>query len=365
MNTLEVTAGFLSTGKLFNGSFKAHLCLVCLFLLGLSSVTAYAVSSESSVMAPRASRSLLLDCQAVGSFAAAVGERGHILTSADNGKTWSQANVPTRATLTGVFFLNQNLGWAVGHDQVILRTRDGGRNWSLLYSNPQDERPLFDVFFKNAEDGVAIGAYGLYLVTSDGGDTWTEGDFMPKKYSSTVSDQETREGDDEIWDFHLFQYAPSENGHRFIAAETGNIFRSDDNTSWMAMPSPYNGSFFGVLPLEDDTLLIFGLRGHLFRSEDGGVSWRRIPVGSQATLTRGLRLKSGEIVITGLAGTLLISNDGGNSFVVRQQPDRQNILKAVQTADESLILTGAFGVKRLTLDKLGIGNGSDPHVKDN
>ena len=65
------------------------------------------------------------------------------------------------------------------------------------------------------------------------------------------------------------------------------------------LPSPYEGSFFGVLPLEDDVVLLFGLRGHLFRSEDAGESWIEIETGTVAMLTDGIRLPDGRIVITG------------------------------------------------------------------
>ncbi len=36
------------------------------------------------------------------------------------------------AELTDVFFLNSQLGWAVGAQGVILRTVDGGRSWSKI-----------------------------------------------------------------------------------------------------------------------------------------------------------------------------------------------------------------------------------------
>jgi len=73
--------------------------------------------------APLASRSLLLAIAPAGQRLVAVGERGHILLSDDQGQTWSQAeSVPTRSLLTGVCFGNDGQGVAVGHDEVILTT---------------------------------------------------------------------------------------------------------------------------------------------------------------------------------------------------------------------------------------------------
>jgi len=282
---------------------------------------------ESSVISPLASRSLLLDGVAVDGFVAVVGERGHILISEDRGQSWRQGNVPTQATLTGVFFYDQSLGWAVGHDATILRTRDGGQNWELIYSAPEKECPFLDIWFSDAEHGFALGAYGLFFVTEDGGDTWL---------SRPVSEN----------DYHLNHISPAENGKLYIAAEAGMIYRSEDQgQTWVELPSPYIGSLFGTLPLHDDTLLVFGLRGHVYRSEDGGATWSQLATGTEAMLTDGLRLLDGTIVFVGLGGNLLVSRDDGRTFLVRQEPDRKGISRVVQLDAETLVIIGEFGVR--------------------
>lgn len=284
---------------------------------------------EYSILAPLAPRSLLLDGVSVNSRVVVVGERGHILMAEAPFQSWRQIRVPTRATLTGVFFYDRHLGWAVGHDQVILRTRDGGKSWQRVYYAPHERRPLLDVWFKDAKNGFAIGAYGLFLKTSDGGDTW--------------SVQQISEDD-----FHLNHMTRSATGRLYIAAEAGTIYRSDDSgKTWVSLPSPYAGSFFGTLPLHDDTLLLFGLRGHLFRSEDAGETWVKVETATEAMLTDGLVLNNGAILIAGLAGTMLVSRDDGRSFTLHRQPDRQGIAAIVQAADSSVILIGEFGVKQL------------------
>ncbi len=280
-------------------------------------------------MAPLASRSLLLDGVSVAGRMVAVGERGHILVAENPSQRWRQLKVPTQATLTGVFFHDKNRGWVVGHDAIILRTRDGGEHWEPVYDAPEDERPLLDVWFRDAENGFAIGAYGLFLVTSDGGTTWSE---------RPLSED----------DFHLNHIARSATGRLYIAAEAGTLYRSDDEgETWISLPSPYAGSFFGTLPLEGDTLLLFGLRGHLFRSEDAGKTWVRIETGTEAMLTDGLRLDDGTLIVGGLAGTVLISHDDGQSFSLRQQSDRKGLTAVLQGDDGPVIQVGEVGVKPL------------------
>jgi len=77
----------------------------------------------------KAPSSLLLDVISAGDRLVAVGERGHIILSDDDGYSWSQANVPVITTLTGIYFVNPTTGWAVGHDAVVLKTEDAGKTW--------------------------------------------------------------------------------------------------------------------------------------------------------------------------------------------------------------------------------------------
>jgi photosystem II stability/assembly factor-like uncharacterized protein len=287
-----------------------------------------------SIMAPLAESSLLLDGSYVDGLAVAVGERGHVLISDDQGRSWRQAELPTDATLTGVYFHDRNLGWTVGHDATILRTRDGGESWERVYYDPEEESPLFDVWFSDPDNGIAVGAYGLYLVTSDGGSSWERRTVL------------------EYDDFHLHHLARSETGRLYMAAEAGTIYRSDDNgQSWISLPSPYEGSFFGTLPLDGDTVLLFGLRGHLFRSEDAGETWEEIDTGTVAMLNRGIRSSDGTVIIAGHEGTLLLSNDEGRSFTRRGFPDREAHATVLQTDDGGLILIGEFGVARMEADE--------------
>ncbi len=303
---------------------------------------------EYALRKPLASKSLLLDGVAVddGALMVAVGERGHVLLSDDQGESWRQATtVPTRANLTGVFFHDLKLGWAVGHDAVILRTRDGGDTWERLYYAPEEERPFLDVYFKDAENGFAVGAYAFFLRTTDGGDTWT-----PQEITSSTAEAEEEDpyAYDYGADYHLNHVARADSGRLYMAAEAGTIYRSDDEgETFSVLPSPYEGSFFGTLPLADDSLLVFGLRGHLFRSDDSGESWRALESGTVAILNDGLRLADGTIVVVGTAGALLLSRDGGETFELAAQADRLAVAAVLQADDGSLVLIGENGVRKI------------------
>jgi len=287
---------------------------------------------EQSILSPLAIQSLLLDGVTIEKHAIVVGERGHILVSDSPYSQWTQQQAPTQATLTGVYFVNSQLGWAVGHDAIILRTQDGGQNWQRVYYDPDDERPLLDVWFKDEQHGFAIGAYGLFLETRDGGKQWSPRQIIEE-------------------DFHFNHISQAANGKLYIAAEAGNVYRSDDQgQTWIALPSPYHGSFFGSLPLANETVLLFGLRGQLYRSEDSGAHWQKITTGTEASLTEAHILADKTIIIVGLAGTVLLSHDQGRRFTLHPQADRKGLSQVLPTSDAQIILIGEAGIKPLALD---------------
>ena len=91
--------------------------------------------------------------------------------------------------------------------------------------------------------------------------------------------------------------------------------------SWRQLASPYEGSFFGVLPLGADAVLAYGLRGNLYRSENGGVDWHKIASATLAMLDGGTRWGEAGVVLVGLSGVVLVSRDGGRTFTLLQQAD--------------------------------------------
>jgi len=309
---------------------SARLVIVCLLSVVYSTVVAQQLES---VLAPLAEKSLIFDIARAGERLVAVGERGHVLLSDDAGAQWRQVIVPTRSTLTSVFFADAQIGFAVGHDAVILRSKDAGETWQLVYSDAQEESPLLDVFFFSERRGVAVGAYAYFLVTDDSGDSWEP---------LAINDED---------DFHLNAIVPAPDGDLFIAAEAGFIYRSiDAAVSWESLESPYEGSFFGALSDTDGELLVFGLRGNLYRSHNAGEDWENIELGTKAMLTDATRLPDGRVVIVGLEGMVLIETEA--SYKEFQLPDRSGLTAVVAIDGETLVLAGDAGLLRVPLDAL-------------
>jgi photosystem II stability/assembly factor-like uncharacterized protein len=309
-------------------------------------------AAQPSIIAPLAARSLLIDLAWVGKRVFAVGERGHVLYSDDAGNDWTQVQVPGSANLTAVYFSDDKHGCAVGHVEMILCTNDGGANWTLTHFSPENTQPLLDVWFADSLRGLAVGAYGVIYATADGGKAWSQVPFEPAPLPDApkveVAEDDMEAEVDLGFEFHLNAIARGVAGGLYLGAEAGRLFRSDDDgATWRELPSPYDGSFHGLLPLDGEALLAFGLRGNLFRSDDGGQHWTTIETGTTALLNSGARVDADTVVIGGTAGVMLVSRDGGMTFALTQQDDRKAISAVLPSGDGALIVAGEGGVRRL------------------
>ena len=306
--------------------------LLFIFFFTVLALPAFAVEPQSPLTI-HSDKLLLLDATYAGKNIIALGERGTILMSGDEGNTWQPAASPTSMTLTAITFIDEQHGWAVGHDAVILGSSDGGKNWQQNFAAPEKQMPLLDVWFENSHTGFAVGAYGSFYQTQDGGRTW--------QARKVLAD-----------DMHINTLVGGADGKIFLAGETGLMARSlDHGKNWQTLKSPYAGSFFGALRLRGDTLLAFGLRGHIFRSTDFGLHWTAVPVATKSSLMGGSILADGATVIVGYDGLILISKDQGQTFSQLHTSTRKALAAALSTTTNQLLLFGEAGVASQILNE--------------
>lgn len=105
--------------------------------------------------------------------------------------TWSRSALAEAIHLRGVFFIDENEGWAVGDLEHVLHSTDGGKTWEkqLGQAGPVGTPiPLQDVWFSDNKSGWAIGQYdsphgeegsGVIRRTTNGGQTWDAVDVPP------------------------------------------------------------------------------------------------------------------------------------------------------------------------------------------
>ena len=330
--------------------------LFCSFSLSSLASDHSSTKHLPSVKAPLASQSLLLDITTIAQTKlVAVGQHGHILLSTD-GQDWQQSSVPIQTTLTDVFFFDENLGWAVGHDATILHSKDGGLNWKIQLYKPELEKPLLNIVFKTPLKGIAIGAYGLQFRTEDGGDTWQSefhSEFLLPDDAEYLA--ELKQEDEEAYLDEASSILPHFNrlmldGRTlYMVGEIGLIAKSNDfGRKWQLFDDIYQGSFFDIARTLQGNLLVVGLRGHVFRSLKNGTPWQQQETNTKALINDIVLTNDDRIFLLGNNGTLLESNDDGQSYRVRTQKDGKALISGVWF-NNKLIVVSDVGVKTINL----------------
>lgn len=196
-----------------------------------------------------------------------------ILYTKDGGKTWvTQFQEPggergISNELRDVFFLNPNTGWAVGSKGLILHTKDGGKHW--MPQKSETTLDLVSVYFIDNNIGIAIGGHyvaleedesaeGVILYTRDGGKHWRTVWKKPQVLLTAL--------------FFL------DNNTAWVTAETldGTLLLNskDGGKTWSDMKLE---NIFSGLPYfinKDKGLLIMN-EGKLFITIDGGKTWNK------------------------------------------------------------------------------------------
>ncbi|MNO30537.1 Ycf48-like protein [compost metagenome] len=310
--------------------------LVCLFV-GLTIIFTFLprpepVQANEPLRADRVQINALLD---VGRRVLAVGERGSILFSDDAGISWHQAQVDRQrqVALTALVALDDTHLLAVGHDGWILRSTDGGQQWREVRHDEQLGEPLLGVWTAGDERVLAYGSFGKLYQSDDAGLTWHKREL-------------------DIDNAHLNGLDGGVDGRRMLVGEQGLVLRSADaGAHWQALPAFYNGSLFGVVRLNDDNWVAYGMRGHVFVSHDFGGRWRALDTGNAQPLYGHARLADGGLVIVGAGGSL-VQLDARGMRVHAERLAGRGTLTSAAVVGSRLLLGGEQGVFEVSAGNL-------------
>ncbi len=85
----------------------------------------------------------------------------------NGGIGWGKAFQTVKEDLSGVYFIKQKTGFAVGANGMILRSDTSGAYWEEIESGTR--LWLEDIKFLDEKRGVIVGDKGTILLTDDGG----------------------------------------------------------------------------------------------------------------------------------------------------------------------------------------------------
>ena len=291
------------------------------------------------------------------------------------------------AELTDVFFVDQNLGWAVGESGVTLRTRDGGNTWNTQASinsfrkdtvqlqqkirNLESQRlsnstgvtsrqtstspitcRLNSLHFIDANQGWATGGYQLpyinrtqavILRTRNGGITWEPSPNLAIPRLRKINFSSPRNGT-----------AFGDSGNVF----TGGIFKtSDAGNSWSAISRETDAAWLDGDQTNQHFVLINDRR-KLGRYADGRYE-AAVLLGDKAAKTRNFRcvkmIDDNQGVAVGDQGSLFTTNNGGLSWLRKPiettHPQLANFdWETIAVVDQKVIIAGFPGSTITTLD---------------
>lgn len=281
----------------FVGTPIGRMVFAALLLAGVGrawSSTAEGGEPKPAEMAPLATQAQINDLAAAGPAMVAVGERGIILRS-DDGVEWTQVPSPIDSMLNAVYFVDDDHGWAVGHDASILGTTDGGATWTVQAYGPRGSDPFMDVFFTDQRQGYAIGAYGLFRNTADGGKTWT--DLADPALSERAA--------------HMNAMLRLGDGSFALVGEAGLVATSPDAHAWSVLAEPYEGSLYAAVTVGAHGLLAVGMRGNAFEAADlREPQWQVVATGTDKSLFGLAQLNETRVVAAGSGGALLVLEPG-------------------------------------------------------
>lgn len=259
-----------------------------------------------------------------------LGTMGGVVRTTDGGVNWSKINIPGADSLdfrdVQAFSAQECIAMSAGSGGAsrIYKTIDGGATWKLVKQNNHEKGFYNGMAFWGTNTGVLAGdpVYGtLYILkTTDGGETWREID--PKQLPPL------KEGE---YGFaasgtHIAVQGP-DNAFVGTGGSVARIFYSDDQgESWKVADTPMisgassQGIFSVAFQNENLGMAVGGdytkeqeRHDNVIVTHDGGKTWQL--AGVDLDFRSCIAFVGSKVIVVGPSGSE-ISYDGGRAFTI-------------------------------------------------
>ena len=232
---------------------------------------------------------------------------GVILRTTDGGISWDSTQ--TTNWLFSLYFIDSQIGWAVGWVGTILHTTNGGIDWAT--QNSRTDCDFQTVHFIDPLVGWAAGYGGIVVKTSDGGNNWET--LISDAFCSC----------DDIY------FTDSLNGW-VVGGNPGNILKSTDGgQSWFIQVESWQMYLQDIYFINSQCGWIvgdYGINilpyscGIIFVTSDGGENWTELHKGTYGSFSTVI---FSDINMGWIAGgcAILKTTNGGVSFIEEQEID--------------------------------------------
>jgi len=181
---------------------------------------------------------------------------------------------------------------ATGEGGATLLSSDTGRSW--LLSRPVSGVALFGVDFADTSAGVAVGTNGCVMRTADGGAQWTRVGSGPTQRVRGLAAL----GPWKAW----------------AVGDAGLVMTTDDGVAWRQVAAPAVTRLDAVSFAADGRGCAVGPQGLVIRTPDGGATWDKVASPTGADLLDVDLRPDGSGWAVGGGGAALRTSDGGATW---------------------------------------------------
>jgi photosystem II stability/assembly factor-like uncharacterized protein len=216
-------------------------------------------------------------------------------------QNWSWQNpLPQGNALYTVNLMDENIVYTVGNAGTVMKSSDGGTNWSILNTSTVNNLRNAE-FFQNGMIGYAIGEKSTVIKTSDGGNNWVKINVNP--------------------DYHFFAIDFIDENTGFVGGIPGNsIFKTTDGgTSWLQYNSIDIYAVQTIIFIDNLTGFAAGWLGMdsvIYKTTDGGVSWiqKTMPIQTQWDYIKSFCFVNNQVGYAAGTRTILKTIDSGETW---------------------------------------------------
>ena len=197
-----------------------------------------------------------------------------------------------------VQFLDSLTGYTGGTNGTIVKTTNGGANWTSI--NSPVTSTVFSFSFINATTGVAACEDGKFIKTTNGGTNWVLQIPPPTNYNrlSTV------------------KYFPS--GVIYTSGIYGNNMKSTDaGATWTSLVNGINSYIFSSYFLNANSGFASMTAGYILKTTNGGTNWAEYLTPTSSSNITGLQFidaNTGFAIAAFTNDVLLKTTDAGNNW---------------------------------------------------
>jgi photosystem II stability/assembly factor-like uncharacterized protein len=229
-------------------------------------------------------------------------EDGSLLRTTNGGADWTRVELGITANLRALAQVG-GTGWAVGDGGIVRKTSNQGASW--IAQTPGTLRTLRGVSVFDADHAWAVGDGGIVIATSDGGATWRIAQTSAARLHAVYFIDElaglavgqggailaTSDGG-QTWanaasgtSAHLRALAVFGTTLAWAAGQSGTIARSvDGGATWLPCNTPSGATLYAIAFRDQNEGWAAGQGGVVLHTTDGGANWSLEDVGTQADL---------------------------------------------------------------------------------